>query len=250
MKRSDDCPDHDGIVEYLYGESRQEVVRAVEQHLAACSSCSREVRELQGVRQQLSTWPEPEPAIDFAVEVGGVPRAPMTWWHPPIWAQALAASLLIAAAGAGLANLDIRFGPNGLTVRTGWRSGTASMTAGLPSVEQAPWRPELAAVADRLRREFGAIPAHQVETRAEAVTSPGVEHIMGRVRSLVADSEEKQRRELAVRLVDLVREIDAQRRLDLVGVQQGFDQLEGRTGAVVAQQRDVLDYLVKVSQRR
>ena len=63
MKRSDDCPDHDGIVEYLYGESRQEVVRAVEQHLAACSSCSREVRELQGVRQQLSTWPEPEPAI-------------------------------------------------------------------------------------------------------------------------------------------------------------------------------------------
>jgi hypothetical protein len=47
-----------------------------------------------------------------------------------------------------------------------------------------------------------------------------------------------------------VRDFDTKRRTDLARMADGLGTLEGRTGAVVAQQRDMLNYLVRVSQRQ
>ena len=73
---------------------------------------------------------------------------------------------------------------------------------------------------------------------------------MRRVRTLIEQSEQKQQRELAMRLADVVRDVDIQRRADQIRVQQTFGQLEGQTGVAVKQNRELLNYLVRVSQQR
>ena len=66
---------------------------------------------------------------------------------------------------------------------------------------------------------------------------------------MIDQSEGRQQRELALRLSQVVQDFDAQRRADLLNVEQNFGQLEGQTGAEVAQQRELLNSLVKVSQQ-
>lgn len=66
---------------------------------------------------------------------------------------------------------------------------------------------------------------------------------------MIERSEQRQQQELALRLAQVVRDVDAQRRADLLRVEQNFGQLEGQTGAAMARQRDeLLNYLVRVSQ--
>jgi len=71
--------------------------------------------------------------------------------------------------------------------------------------------------------------------------------ILRRVRAMIDQSEARQQRELALRLSDVVRDFDTQRRADLLQVQQNFGQLEGQTGQEVAHQRELLNYLVRTS---
>ena len=54
----------------------------------------------------------------------------------------------------------------------------------------------------------------------------------------------------ALRTADVVRDFDAQRRVDLAQVDRAVGELQGLTGAEVAAQRQLLDYLIRVSQQR
>ena len=69
------------------------------------------------------------------------------------------------------------------------------------------------------------------------------------VRSLIQESERRQQQELALRLAQFSRDLDLQRRADLVRIDQGIGQLEGRTGAEVARQREMLNYIVRAGLR-
>lgn len=82
---------------------------------------------------------------------------------------------------------------------------------------------------------------------AETLTSADV---MRRMRSVVSESEARQQRELALRMAQLSSELDLQRRSDMVRIGRGLGQLEGANGAEAARQRDLLNYLVRVAQRR
>ena len=73
--------------------------------------------------------------------------------------------------------------------------------------------------------------------------------MLRRVQALIEQSEQRQQRELALRLAQVVRDVDAQRRADLLRVDQNLGQLEGQTGAAAAQQRELLNYLVRVSEQ-
>jgi hypothetical protein len=73
--------------------------------------------------------------------------------------------------------------------------------------------------------------------------------LLRRVQALIEQSEERQRREVAERLSNIVNEVEMQRRADLRGVQQRFGQLEGQTGIVVRQNQEVVNYLRRVSQQ-
>ena len=70
------------------------------------------------------------------------------------------------------------------------------------------------------------------------------------MRTLIDESEQRQQRELALRTAQIVSDFDSQRRVDLTQIQRSFGQIEGLTGAEVREQREMLNYLMRVSQQQ
>jgi hypothetical protein len=249
------CEDGTLLVAYLYGECDDTDRARLESHLASCGACREELDGLRGARSQLAAWSPPAGGVDLRVvradEAGGRSRPGRLW----AWGLA-AAAVLVLAAGAAIANLELTLGADGVVVRTGWQR--AGALASSPGGEQ-PWRDELRAVEQRLRDAIAASQAsvarspedRTTPTPAPVATSVLTEdEVSGRIGAAVRESEARQRRELALRMAQLTRELDTQRRSDLVRIEYGLGQLEGATGAEVARQRELLNYLVTVSQRR
>jgi hypothetical protein len=106
-------------------------------------------------------------------------------------------------------------------------------------------RADLVALEQRLRSEMS-----QTRTISQNVAaSPADARILDRVRVMIDESEQRQRRELALRSAELVRDFDAQRNVDLARIERTLGQMDGTTGVEVAQQRQMLNYLMRVSQR-
>jgi hypothetical protein len=277
------CSDKETLIAYVYGECSPSERLSVEAHLASCGSCSDEIAGFSGVRQALSEWAPPETVGSFRLvrdEGSGRSREafpaatatvlrPSRWWHQPAgWLARAAAAVLLFAGGAALANLDVRYGPDGVTIRTGWQQaaepaasasvaqGQARPGAATTAESDAPWRLELAAFEQQLRGDFAA----QLQAaRAVAARPPGSASAASglderQVRLLIAsslqESEQRQRREFASQVAHLQGEWGAQRQADLVRLQQGLGWVQGRTGAEVAQQRQLINYLLSVSQQR
>ena len=71
----------------------------------------------------------------------------------------------------------------------------------------------------------------------------------GREQEALRDRDTQAQQELALRLTQFVRDVEMQRRADLVKINQGFGQLEGRTGAEVERQREAINYLIRAGLR-
>ena len=74
--------------------------------------------------------------------------------------------------------------------------------------------------------------------------------LLQQVRALVAESEQRQQKELALRLSQVLTDVESQRRSDLVRIEQNMGQIEGFTGQEAVRQRELLNYLMRVSQHR
>jgi anti-sigma factor RsiW len=251
------CSDKETLLAYVYGECDGSDRARVEAHLPLCAACTEEVAGLGGVRTALAAWVPPAEAGGFRIVRDEEPQAPATvlrparWWARPMptWARA-AAAVLLFAGGAGLANLDVRYGADGLTIRTGWNHPTAApvVAAVQPpaaSSSSAPWRNDLVALERQLRGDFAA----QVQARpaAQAVSSspPADERqIMARVQTMLNQSEQRWQRELANRVVQVQGEFGVQRRTDQARITQALSQMQGQTGAEIAQQRQYINYLL------
>jgi hypothetical protein len=259
------CDDTHRLVTHLYGESSPEERAAVESHLATCAACAAEYAGLQDVRVQLAGWQPPE--VDLGVRMprasdgatAAAPAPPRTRrvLALPAWAQAAAAVLLLSA-GAAIANLEIRYGNDGVTIRTGWRqdAGRGAPPAATPAaspvqaaVHDDAWKAALAESEKRLRAEFAAqrtVSPQPLLTRTGATS----DDVLRQVRALIDESERRQQHELALRVAQMTADVESQRRADLVRIEQNMGQIEGMTGAEAARQRELLNYLVRVSQRR
>ncbi len=260
------CVEKEALVAYIYGECDADARQSVDAHLAACPDCADEVAGLGGVRQALAQWTPPATAAGFRiVRDEEVPPAaganllrPARWWQRPLpaWGRAAAAVLLLAF-GAALANLDVRYGAEGLVVRTGWQHDAppapprtaAPVTATAAAAQAAPWRGDLVALERELRGDFASqLAAARVAPRAALASASDDREIMTRVRALVDNSivasEQRQQREFAYRVAQLQGEVGAQRQADLIRLQQGLWGMQGRTGAEVAQQRQLINYLL------
>lgn len=250
--------DRESLVGYLYDELSAEDRARLDAHLAACGECRAELDEMRGVRGHLASWAVPQRELGFAiVSASEKRRAEVRRWALP--AGLAAAAVLLVAVAAAIANLEISYDGQELSVRTGWSRAAEAVTAAAPqpaAPEPAaaafdaatPWQDDLAALERRLKSEFAssAPPAPSpVTLRREGGAASDAE-LLRRVQALIEQSELRQRRELAVRVAQLAREFDSQRQNDLVRIQQGLGQLEGSTAA----DRELLNYLVRVSQRR
>ncbi len=201
---------------------------------------------------------------DLPAGASRVVDEPASRWAIPAWAQA-AAAVLVLSAGLAIANLQIRYDANGLAVSTGWMqpgpaatvpaaspasasaSGSASAAQEAVGTTEA-WRPALVALEEELRAEIRATHQPQAVSASEAASrTPDMTATLERVAALIAESELRQQRELALRLTQFGRDIEVQRRTDNRRNFQAIGQFEGRAGAEMQRQRQALDYIMRVS---
>lgn len=245
MTQTFTCRDHDALVSYLYNECDANERRAISAHVVVCAACAEELTSLGATRELLGAWSPPDAQLGFRV-VSDTPPSnvlrPSRWWRQPIpaWAQ-VAAAAVIFATGATLGAL------RGTTVMTGSPiSNLQGSNVSLADASTAPVTPgDLSALEQRLRAEMSEMRNASGPARASA----GDAQILERVRAMIQDSEQRQQRELALRTAEVVRDFDAQRRVDLTRIERTLGQMDGTTGVEVEQQRQMLNYLMRVSQR-
>jgi hypothetical protein len=170
----------------------------------------------------------------------------------PVWAQ-VAAAMLVLGVSASIANFDIRYDrSHGLNVRTGWSKSTSADVAQTAPVDAAPWRAELAALRSQMQSELRAQPVTvkaastpaPVAAMAATATSPMSDDEFGRrVRVLLADSEKKQQKELAVRLMQLQVDFNAQLQVDRSQTNQLFRDVTNNYGSQLQNQQRQINYL-------
>jgi hypothetical protein len=274
----------EAIVSYLYDDLDAAQRAAFDTHLVLCARCRAEVGQLSDVRQKLSVW---EPPTVFSLQssvfsressvgsresaVGSLRSAAgsrESWWSDvPAWAR-VAAAVLCLGVGAGVANLDVHYDRQGLSIRTGWLKPPAAQTAAVapgsaapastvrfdatPGAD-APWHADLAALERQLRTEFRSADATApVGVALNRGSQPSLSdaELLKRVRALVDESERKQNRELALRVGEMVRGVNEQRQADLRKIDQSLGLIQSNTGVEVLKQRQLLNYLVRVSSQK
>jgi hypothetical protein len=269
----------EAIVAFLYDEpdaAPAERSGGFDAHLQICARCQADVAALRGVRTQLSHWSPPEPVFALyrssasADASGSIALPQQAWWRAiPAWAQ-VAAALLFLGVSAGLANLDIQYNQNGLTVRTGWlqsstrtaagvspeASGTTAVAQRVDSAADAPWRAELAALERQMKSEIRAAQASTTAAGPSArpvLASASEADVARRVRALVDESEKRQQRELALRLAELARDVTAQRQADMVKIDRTLGLVQNNVGIEVMKTREKMnqmDLIYRASQRQ
>jgi hypothetical protein len=249
MSETFTCGDHGVLLSYLYDECTPAERRAIAAHLVICGACNEELIALGATREQLATWTPPDAQLGFRIAPetsnSNVLR-PARWWRQPMpaWAQ-VAAAVVIFATGMMLGAVrGVMQPPDGGLQRPAVARSTTTSAAN--TANAAPiTRADLVALEQRLRSEMSQ--THAVSQSVAA--SPADARILERVRVMIDDSEQRQRRELALRSAELVRDFDAQRNVDLARIERTLGQMDGTTGVEVAQQRQMLNYLMRVSQR-
>jgi hypothetical protein len=246
------------LVASLYDDGDPALRAAFEAHLTGCGRCRDELDALRGVRVQLGRWAPPEPSF-AAFASHSARHTPQSWWQGvPAWAQ-VAAAVLLLGVSAGIANLDVRYDANGLSVRTGWSNKQPpAPAAGVARGDgaSAPWRPDLTALERQLKTEFRAAQVSVTQASVATVAptpraaSAADADVLRRVRALLDESEKRQQRELALRVAEVVRDVNAQRQADLVKIDRSLGVVQNNLGVEVMKQRQSLNLLYRASQRQ
>jgi hypothetical protein len=239
MSETFECGDTGALVAYMYEECEAEIREAIAAHLKRCEACSSEIDGLSWTRGRLQAWVPPMPELRFQMTVPtSEPRLP--WWRAPLpaWAQAVAALLIF---GVGLSV--------GLARRPPTVSTQASVSQPATRTTNTASRTDLSDLEQRLKAEMAqmrstaATPVHQVTVDDD---------IMKKVEALVAESEERQRREFTLRSVEMARDFEAQRRIDMASVRETVGQFQGVATTEMRQQREAIDRMnnfIRVSQQ-
>jgi hypothetical protein len=242
MSLTFECGDKNALVAYLYEECEPELRDVISGHLTRCDTCSNEIDGLGWTRRRLEVWTPPMPELGFQMPVA-VQDARLPWWRAPMpaWAQAVAALLIF---GVGL-SVGLARGPVAAPQQV-----SSNPPAAAP--EPAPAGPtltDLAQLEERLKSEIAqmrsATPVRQVVTSSD-------EDVMKKVEALLAQSEERQRREFTLRTVEMARDFETQRRVDMASVREAVGQFQGVTGTEIRQQREAIDRinsLIRVGQQ-
>lgn len=256
------CNSKEPLVGYLYDELDADGRRAFETHLKTCAECRDELASLRSTRVHLTAWAPPEP--DFGFQIVRSPAAPPVtrgFRVSPVWGLA-AAAVLVVAVGAAIANVEVRYGSDGLVVRTGWNRGVraesdvtvaaasspaaSSPAVAVPSAESVNWQATADGI-DRRLRELEAIARTQPSPVQNGSASISDVEVLRRVREMLGQSETRQQRAMAIRLAELTREVDAQRRIDLAAIDSGMARLQNTSGAEVKQYRDLIQRMYRAT---
>jgi anti-sigma factor RsiW len=244
--------DKELLIAYVYEDiSDMDRVR-FERHLRECAACRGEIAAIGTVRQDLATWDPPQPNLDFRVTQGRRPSW-RAWWTPAFGLAA--AAVLVLAAAAAVANVEVSYGQNGFAVRAGWNRAAAPVantSVDLAAGTRASIERTTVADFDRRLRQLEAA-SHGSPVREVSVV-PGARlsdtEMLHRVRDLLAQSESRQQQELALRIGQVIRDIEAQRVADLTRIQQGLGRIDAMTTQEAAAHRDLANYILTSSKNQ
>jgi hypothetical protein len=262
--------DKEQLVSYLYEDLSDAERAAFERHLRDCADCRLELHGLRDVRADLISWSPPQP--DFGFRVVREPKVlPMrtpwrAWWTPA--AGLAAAAVLVLAAASAIARVEISSGPEGFTVRTGWSTAAPVTERSLGLTPSAPLsaRGDVmlpgstagvdAALVESIDRRLRAL---ETATRDSGVrnasslsarSSDADAEIIRRVREMLAQSETRQQGQLAWRIAQVLRDVDAQRVADLSRIQQGFRGIERSVSEEAQGHRELTNYILASSKQK
>ena len=259
------------LVAYLYDDLADGDRATFESHLRGCAECRDELKALRGVRADLASWSPPQPDFGFRVVRGGrdaaerdVMRMPVlswrAWWTPA--AGLAAAAVLVLAAAASLAHVEVHRSPDGWTVRTGWSTSPSAVaplaSAGIVGDTSRDIR--LASTSDAelltgLERRLNALEAASSRDSGLrnalllSARSSDAE-ILKRVREILAQSETKQQGELALRISQVLHDVDAQRANDLARINQTFGRIDRSVATEAAAHSDLTNYLITQAKQK
>ena len=240
---------HDALLDYLYEEGDPAERLKIAKHLQECAMCSVAVLEFQNVRGMLRYWTPPGSALGFRVVQDGTfsptsvasptpsaavhqgaPSGAWRAWLPAAsqrlpWRHA-AAAVLLFVAGMVVSQLTIGYEDGRVVVSR--RSASPAVSARASSITLLP-QP----VSHVTSPNPGVTPQPAAADRSPVDT----ELLLQRVRSMIDQSEQRQQRELALRLSQVTREVDTQHQADLLRIQQDFGH----------QQEATMEYLVRTS---
>ena len=252
----------DDLVSYLYDDLDRPARAAFEAHLRGCAECREELEAMRGVRADLLMWSPPEP--DFAFRIVNEPRAAHaenvlrptvpSWraWFTPA-AGLAAAAVLVLAAAAGLARIEIHNGPDGWTLRTGAPVPAAEVSvAGFGGVRARDVNLTAASDAEAwasIERRISALETASRDTAglrsasATGARSTDVD-LLKIVRDLLAQSEKQQKTEFALRIAQVMRDIDLKRAADLNNVRVGIGKIDASVTEEAAAHRELMNYIL------
>ena len=248
------------LVSYVYEELSNSERLEFESHLSECAECRQGLAELRGSRQLLASWAPPQPEFNFHIVRGAAapalaappPRRRLAF--VPQWALNAAAALLLVAGAAAVANLEVRYGQDGLVVRTGWKTGSASAQDAPAAAAQAA---AVSASSEQLKRDVEALTARVRDlqdaqaaqlTRAAlpaktAITAP-------ELRRILTELESRQRTEMALQVSQVWKDFNAARVTDYTRLQDVVSRAQGVTNQQLRQHRDSIESLYRTASQR
>ena len=247
------------LVSYVYEELSASERVEFERHLSDCAECRQELAELRGTRHLLASWAPPQPEFNFHIVRGAAPPAAPSrrLAFVPQWALSAAAALLLAAGVAAVANLEVRYGTDGLVVRTGWMHGPAAGSpSGAPAGNAAQATP-VSASSDQLQRNVELLAARLRDleqaqaaqlTRAAAPAPPAV--TAPELRRILAELESRQRTEMALQVSQVWKDFSAARVNDYTRLQDVVSRAQGVTNQQLRQHRDSIESLYRTASQR
>jgi len=255
----------DDLVSYLYDELDAASRLAFEGHLRGCADCRDELAAMRSVRADLLTWSPPQPDFAFRIVADVADNAGSNVLRPvvPSWrawftpaAGFAAAAVLVLAAAAGLARVEVHSGPDGFTVRTG-----ASAPAAESPYAFAGLRPRDVNLANdagvdpfvALERRINALEtashAGSGFRTASSVRSSDAE-LLRVVKDLLAQNEKQQKVEFAIRLQQLMRDIDLKRTADLNNMRVGIGKIDASVTEEAATHSALMNYILANSKQK
>jgi len=224
--------------------------------------CRDELAAMRAVRADLMTWTPPAPEFAFRIvadrAADNVLRPDVAAWRrlfTPAAAFAAAAVLVLAAA-AGLARIEVRHGADGWTLRTGSSPEAPADTARLAFAAHDVNLPADDGAFALLEQRISALETavHDsgsgLRNASTLSARSSDQEILKVVHELLAQSESRQKGELALRIGQVIRDVDAQRVADLNRVQQGIGRIDATVADEAAAHRELMTYLLTSSKQK
>lgn len=249
--------DNELLVAYLYDELGDADRARMDAHLRGCAACRNELAGLRGVRAHLTAWAPPEPDLGFQI-VRDRPAARAAGWRArftPALGLAAAAALVLAASAA-VANVQMHYGRDGLTIRTGWAAAPQTPSPA-PQVQTAAAATDPAVmqtierrVADLERFEQTA----QSSSPKRALVAASVNRMSDAelrkfVRELIAQSETREQTMLARQIQQVTFDVDRKRTNDMARVQTYINDIYSKTASDAFQHRQLVDMIRAANQK-